>query len=135
MDNNTINFFKQQYAITANLFAIRSTDDMVQLNSAINLLNQAIRNYPEQTVLYFNRGYFFYKIKNYIDALKDAEKAISLSNECIDAYKLKCICLSELGKIKDCRGEIKKSIDISKKLNDFDSQIYFQRLEKLVLNE
>ena len=59
MDNNTINFFKQQYAITANLFAIRSTDDMVQLNSAINLLNQAIRNYPEQTVLYFNRGYFF----------------------------------------------------------------------------
>lgn len=118
----------------ANSLAIRSTDDLVQLNAAIYTFNQAIRNYPEQPVLYFNRGYFLYKIKNYQDACKDAAKAIALSNEFLEAYKLKCICLFELNEIKDCYEVIKKSLVISETLKDYEAKVIFGRLEKLILN-
>ncbi len=130
MANNIINSFNKQWATTANALTIQTTDieDKVQLNKAIVSLNQAIGLYPEQPVLYFNRGFYHFKSKNYHDACKDAAKAIELSDEFLEARKLKCICMLEINDIRNCSEEIKKAIVIYRKLDDHVATIYFERL-------
>jgi tetratricopeptide (TPR) repeat protein len=103
MANNIINSLNKQWATTVNT-VIQTTDieDKDQLNKAIVLLNQAIELYPEQPVLYFNRGFYHFKSKNYHDAIKDAAKAVELSDEFLDARQLKCICMLEINDISTC---------------------------------
>ena len=80
------------------------------VDEAIRLYSEAIKCDPTQYVFYSNRAAAYSKKDNYEEAIKDAEKAISLKPDFPKSYSRLGFALWKLGRVEEARDAYKRGI-------------------------
>ncbi|EEB08559.1 chaperone activator Sti1 [Schizosaccharomyces japonicus yFS275] len=80
--------------------------------TAIDFFTQAINVDPNNHVLYSNRSASYASLKKYDDALKDAEKCVSIKPDWVKGYSRKGAALHGLGDLQAASQAYQKGLDI-----------------------
>lgn len=94
---------KSEHAMRAEALAYVAVYAHEQANykEAVKLLSKAIKESPDNSFYYYERGFSLAYQKKYDAALKDLNKSIQLNEDRIEAYTLAGICCQYKGNLKE----------------------------------
>ncbi|WP_117170314.1 tetratricopeptide repeat protein [Paraliobacillus sediminis] len=106
-----------------------------QYDLALEDVNQRLEKYPEDPILYNEKGYALNFIGQYEEAIQSLNKAIELDNQMDGAFNNKALSLNELGEYEQAIVAGQKAIDISDKepeqfINMGNAHYMLERYEK-----
>lgn len=79
---------------------------------AVDDIDRAVRMNPNEAIYHAERAVVYYRIGEFAEALKAAEKSTQLSNDFADAYRIMGICQIELGDDTSAQKSLKKAADL-----------------------
>ncbi|WP_112180274.1 MULTISPECIES: tetratricopeptide repeat protein [Paraliobacillus] len=106
-----------------------------QYDLALEDVNQRLERYPEDPILYNEKGYALNFIGQYEEAIQSLNKAIELDNQMDGAFNNMALSLNELGEYEQAIVAAQKAIDISDKepeqfINMGNAHYMLERYEK-----
>ncbi|MDD3626993.1 MAG: O-antigen ligase family protein [bacterium] len=122
---NLAYFFERFYFLKK----INNQDANKERNQAIDYYKQAIKCEPSLVLYRYQLAKFYFKIKQYKNAINELDKAIEYEENYINAYLLKAVVQRELGNDKAGREAFDKGMEINKKfsgaenLNNYERQL------------
>jgi tetratricopeptide (TPR) repeat protein/membrane associated rhomboid family serine protease len=91
--------------------------------AGIKTFSKAIEQNPNEPSGYYNRGFCYFKLKDYQQAIKDLDKAIELDPKEPDAYGLRGAASAKLGNHEQALKDYNKAIELNPKL----AETYYNR--------
>jgi len=117
--NNAVSYFNrfQAFSLLNDSFDIyNNTDFLDALKLDKNVLNDIIYSDPNNSFLYYSRGYTYGILKQYEKAIKDMNKSIELNPDYYHSYHTRATCFFEKGQYAEAIKDYNKSIELKPNL-------------------
>ncbi len=99
----------QPKELTKAVYLIKSGDHEL----AISFCSEALEENPELTQAYYLRGYAYFQLNRFEEAIEDFSHTLRLNPEYADAYYYRGICYRKAGKIWASARDLKKANDLN----------------------
>ena len=102
-------------AILNNLAVAMTTRPGGDLNQALKIANTAIQQTPEPTAhFYETRGQILFRLRRYLDAVPDLERALEIPSLAINAHETLADCYKEIGESELSRQHLLAAKDLAR---------------------
>jgi tetratricopeptide (TPR) repeat protein len=112
---DSVSYFNRFQAVSLlnDSFDIYTNNDFLDaLKCDKNILNDMINSDPNNSFLYYSRGYTYAILKQYENAIKDMNKSIELDPDYVHSYHTRATCFFEKGQYAEAMKGYNKSMEL-----------------------